>query len=378
MHREDRPARSCGCAACRSSRFFETSFGRILRSHVPARARRGRGPRGLGRGRRRSEPVLQLGDDRDGLAHHHEVPRAAACSARTSTDPRQVFPALRARARPQHGQGGRRDGGVGSRSRAARGSRSPRCSAARAITSPRACRSASRTRSISCWRRIEHELAAGYRRIKIKIKPGWDVDVVERVRAALRRRAADGRRQRRVHGRRRRAPRAARRVRPDDDRAAARLRRHDGSRARCSGAADADLPRRVDSHGADRARTRSTRAPAGSSTSSRARRRPSANRSGCTICAPRTAFRCGTAACSKPASAARTTSTWRACPTSRCRATSPRAVATSQPDLIDPPIEVAARRHDSGARRSRHRRAHHPGARRRVDRARGRASMLPL
>lgn len=30
--------------------------------------------------------------------------------------------------------------------------------------------------------RIEHELAAGYRRIKIKIRPGWDVDVVSRVR----------------------------------------------------------------------------------------------------------------------------------------------------------------------------------------------------
>ena len=31
--------------------------------------------------------------------------------------------------------------------------------------------------------KIETELAAGYRRIKIKIKPGWDVDVVEMVRA---------------------------------------------------------------------------------------------------------------------------------------------------------------------------------------------------
>jgi o-succinylbenzoate synthase len=30
--------------------------------------------------------------------------------------------------------------------------------------------------------RIETELAAGYRRIKIKIKPGWDIDAVERVR----------------------------------------------------------------------------------------------------------------------------------------------------------------------------------------------------
>ena len=31
--------------------------------------------------------------------------------------------------------------------------------------------------------KIEHELAAGYRRIKIKIKPGWDVRVIEEVRA---------------------------------------------------------------------------------------------------------------------------------------------------------------------------------------------------
>ena len=30
--------------------------------------------------------------------------------------------------------------------------------------------------------KIERELAAGYQRIKMKIKPGWDVDVVRRVR----------------------------------------------------------------------------------------------------------------------------------------------------------------------------------------------------
>lgn len=33
--------------------------------------------------------------------------------------------------------------------------------------------------------KIETELAAGYRRIKIKIKPGWDINAVERVRARL-------------------------------------------------------------------------------------------------------------------------------------------------------------------------------------------------
>lgn len=31
--------------------------------------------------------------------------------------------------------------------------------------------------------KIERELAAGYRRIKVKIKPGWDVNVLERIRA---------------------------------------------------------------------------------------------------------------------------------------------------------------------------------------------------
>ncbi len=30
--------------------------------------------------------------------------------------------------------------------------------------------------------KIEKELAAGYQRIKIKIKPGWDVNIIERVR----------------------------------------------------------------------------------------------------------------------------------------------------------------------------------------------------
>jgi O-succinylbenzoate synthase len=33
--------------------------------------------------------------------------------------------------------------------------------------------------------KIEQELAAGYQRIKIKIKPGWDIDAVERVRATF-------------------------------------------------------------------------------------------------------------------------------------------------------------------------------------------------
>src|SRR5437868_11191735 len=31
--------------------------------------------------------------------------------------------------------------------------------------------------------KIQIELNAGYRRIKVKVKPGWDVDVLERIRA---------------------------------------------------------------------------------------------------------------------------------------------------------------------------------------------------
>ena len=49
--------------------------------------------------------------------------------------------------------------------------------------------------------RVEIELAAGYRRIKIKIKPGWDVEAVETRARAVRRHPADGGRQRRLYAR---------------------------------------------------------------------------------------------------------------------------------------------------------------------------------
>ena len=103
-----------------------------------------------------------------------------------------------------------------------------RSAAARARKSPAAFRSAFRTASSNCIEKIETELDAGYQRIKIKIKPGWDVDVVRRgARAISRRITPDGRRQLRLHaGRRRSICKQARRVRPDDDRAAAGARRH--------------------------------------------------------------------------------------------------------------------------------------------------------
>ena len=35
----------------------------------------------------------------------------------------------------------------------------------------------------SCSNKIQIELAAGYRRIKVKVKPGWDVNVLEKIRS---------------------------------------------------------------------------------------------------------------------------------------------------------------------------------------------------
>ncbi len=72
----------------------------------------------------------------------------------------------------------------------------PRCSRAFADIAWRRRRLGGKQRQIACGvsigiqdsveqllDKIATELAAGYRRIKVKIKPGWDVNVVERIRA---------------------------------------------------------------------------------------------------------------------------------------------------------------------------------------------------
>ena len=57
------------------------------------------------------------------------------------------------------------------------------CWAACAKASSAACRLAFNPPSRNCSPIIEHELAAGYQRIKLKCKPGWDVEVFEKVRS---------------------------------------------------------------------------------------------------------------------------------------------------------------------------------------------------
>ena len=93
--------------------------------------------------------------------------------------------------------------------------------------------------------KVEKELAAGYQRIKIKIKPGDDVEPSSRPARKIPAHPPDGGRQFRLSPGRRAAPQAARPVFPDHDRAAARLRRHLLPRRAAAPARNAHLPRRV-------------------------------------------------------------------------------------------------------------------------------------
>ena len=90
--------------------------------------------------------------------------------------------------------------------------------------------------------KIAGELAAGYQRIKMKIKPGWDVDVVRQVRERFPVDQADGGREFRLYAGRRRPFAAAGRFLPDDDRTAAGARRHYRSRRTTVRAENAHLP----------------------------------------------------------------------------------------------------------------------------------------
>ena len=163
--------------------FFETSFGRTYERDIILVEVAGRRRFGLGRSHRGRESFLQRGVDRLGLADPARLRRRRACSARELRKRRRRGAADRAHPRPQHGArrpGSRGLGPGGAPATACRcGSRS---AAARGARSPAASRSAFRIRWSSCSRRSRRELAAGYQRIKMKIKPGWDVDVVRQVR----------------------------------------------------------------------------------------------------------------------------------------------------------------------------------------------------
>ena len=216
--------------------------------------------------------------------------------------------------------------------------------------------------------KVERELAAGYRRIKIKIKPGWDVR----------------RRSRRLRARFGAIPlmvdanaaytladadhlARARRVRPDDDRAAARLRRCGGSRGAAAAAEDADLPRRVDQDGRHRPRGDRRRRLPHHQHQAGPRRRVRANRSGCTTSAPSHGIPVWHGGMLESGIGRAANIHLSTLPNFSL----PGDVAASRryfdPDLIEPPIEVAADGTIAVPHRSRPRRGDPRGSGRRRD-----------
>ena len=96
---------------------------------------------------------------------------------------------------------------------------------------------------------------------------------------------------------------------------------------------DADLPRRVDPHRPHRPRRdRGEGLPDHQHQAGTGRRPPGVDRAARSVCR-HTAFPSGMAACSKAASAARTTFTWPACRISACPVTSRPANAITSPTL---------------------------------------------
>ncbi len=189
--------------------FFETSFGRTTERHIVLVEVASDGLSGWGEVTARRESVLQRRMDRIGLADPARLRRLRACWVTISTSAADV-------------------GAAHARTSAATSWRAADWKRPSGIWR-RACLDSplwqhiggGARREIPCGvsigiqdsvpqllEKIETELAAGYQRIKMKIKPGWDVDVVRASAQALSRHPADGRRQFRLHAGRRRAPEA--------------------------------------------------------------------------------------------------------------------------------------------------------------------------
>ena len=159
--------------------FFETSFGRIYdRTFLLVRLE-GDGHEGWGEARRRSasRTTAPRPPRRPGTSSRSSSRRASL--GQTFEHPRDIFPAL-ARVRGHNmAKAARGDGGLGSlRAHPGQAARRP-CSAARATRIASGVSIGIQDSLDQLVAKVEQELAAGYQRIKIKIKPGWDLDAVE-------------------------------------------------------------------------------------------------------------------------------------------------------------------------------------------------------
>ena len=176
--------------------------------------------------------------------------------------------------------------------------------------------------------RIDQFLDEGYRRIKLKIGPGKDVEVVRRVRErypaiALQVDANSAYTLDDLD-----TAQAARRLRPAPDRAAAGPRRHHRPRPAPGRARDADLPRREHPLGRRRPQGARPGGLPGDQHQGQPRSAACSRRSGSTTSAWRAACPSGAAGCTSSASAGRPTWRSRACPASPSPATSPARTST--------------------------------------------------
>ena len=174
----------------------------------------------------------------------------------------------RARPRPQHGQSRHRIRHLGRRGQAKRNTPLWKLLGGTRPEIPCGVSIGIKPSIEELLAKVENELAAGYQRIKIKIKPGRDIDPVQALRQRFPRirLMVDANSAYRLED----APhlKATRPLLPHDDRAAARLGRHPRPRRASAPARNAHLPRRMHPYRASTRAPPSHSAPAESSTSS--------------------------------------------------------------------------------------------------------------
>ena len=172
-----------------------------------------------------SDPYYCPGDDGDLLAHPEGFPGPGGPGPGL-VDDRGAGRTVPAGEGEPVRQGGAGDGLLG-RSWPARGDVPLHALTRRhAARDPLGGQPGDRERVEALFDQIDRYLEEGYRRIKLKIAPGWDVDVVRQVRERYPSIAAPGRRQLGLHARRSPHAPGAGRIRPAPDRAAAGPRRH--------------------------------------------------------------------------------------------------------------------------------------------------------
>src|SRR5207245_8611810 len=132
----------------------------------------------LGRVGRRRRPVLQFRMDGKRLANYQTIPCAGSSGALPEFSSRKRAPDGQS-AWSSHGQSRRRERPLGRRSKT---KKTASMETSRRHQTGNSVRSFHRHSGLfeQLLDKVQLELAAGYRRIKLKVKPGWDLKIIER------------------------------------------------------------------------------------------------------------------------------------------------------------------------------------------------------